>query len=490
VTDRSDLRIAIIGAGPGGLCMGIRLKGAGFERFEILEKAGGVGGTWYHNRYPGCACDVPSYLYSYSFEIKTDWSRPYGPQPEILAYLEHCAEKYGLLPHCRFGDAVKRARWDEAAAQWTLELASGRTACADVVVSAIGMFNEIAVPDIPGLESFAGTRFHSARWNWDHDLSGETVGVVGSAASAVQFVPEIVKHAGQVHLFQRTANWVGPKEDDPYTKDQLERFRSDPEAAPALRRKIFEGFSGPRTFAKIRAEREAACLANMAQVEDPEVRARLRPDHPWGCKRPLFSNEYYPAFNRPNLELVTDPIERITATGIVTRDGRERRIDTLILATGFATTKYLSAIDTVGRGGLTIAEAWREGALAYKGVTTSGFPNLFMLYGPNTNSDSIITLIEYEVDHVLRQIQHIARESLAWIDVKPEPMAEYNAELQREIATIEPWQAGCTDYYRAPSGRIVTQWPRTMRALEEALSGLDEDAYEAAPRTPIRTSRG
>jgi len=490
VTDRSELRIAIVGAGPGGLCMGIRLKGAGFERFEILEKAGGVGGTWYHNRYPGCACDVPSYLYSYSFEIKTDWSRPYGPQPEILAYLEHCAEKYGLLPHCRFGDAVKRARWDEAAAQWTLELASGRTTCADVVVSAIGMFNEIAVPDIPGLESFAGTRFHSARWDWDHDLSGETVGVVGSAASAVQFVPEIVKHAGQVHLFQRTANWVGPKEDDPYTEEQLERFRSDPEAAPALRRKIFEGFSGPGTFARIRAEREAACLGNMAQVKDPALRARLRPDHPWGCKRPLFSNEYYPAFNRPNLELVTDPIERITATGIVTRDRRERRLDTLILATGFATTKYLSAIDFVGRGGLTIAEAWRDGAMAYKGVTTSGFPNLFMLYGPNTNSDSIITLIEYEVDHALRQIQHIAREGLAWIDVKPAPMAEYNAELQREIATIEPWQAGCTDYYRAPSGRIVTQWPRTMRALEEALSGLDEEAYEAAPRTPVGMHRG
>jgi cation diffusion facilitator CzcD-associated flavoprotein CzcO len=488
-TSRSHLRIAIIGAGPGGLCMGIRLKGAGFEHFEILEKAGGVGGTWYHNRYPGCACDVPAHLYSYSFEIKTDWSRPYAPQPDILAYLEHCAEKYRLLPHCRFGDAVKRARWDEAAAQWTLELASGRTACADVVVSAIGMFNEIAMPDISGLESFGGTCFHSARWNWDHDLSGETVGVIGSAASAVQFVPEIVKSAGQVYLFQRTANWVGPKEDDPYTEEQLERFRSDPGAAPALRKKIFDSLGGPRTFARIRAEREAACLTNLAQVEDPTLRASLRPDHPWGCKRPLFSNHYYPAFNRPNLELVTDPIDRITASGVVASDGRERRLDTLILATGFAATKFLAAIDVVGRGGLTIGEAWREGAHAYKGVTTAGFPNLFMLYGPNTNSDSIITLIEYEVDHVLRQIQRIARENLAWIDVKPEPTAEYNAELQGEIATIAPWQAGCTDYYRTPSGRIVTQWPRTMRALQEALSGLDEGAYEAAPRAPVRVSR-
>ena len=476
-------RVAIIGAGPGGLCMGIRLKGAGLERFEILEKSGGVGGTWYHNRYPGCACDVPSQLYSYSFELKTDWSRPYGTQPEILAYLEHCASKYGVLSHCRFGEAVTRARWDEATAQWTLELASGRTTSADVVVSAVGMFNELSVPEIPGLASFAGTRFHSARWDWEHDLSGEVVGVVGSAASAVQFVPEIVKSARRVHLFQRTANWVGPKEDEPYTAAQLERFRDDPEAAPALRRKIFDSLGGPGTFARIRAEREAACLASLAQVRDPEVRARLRPDHPWGCKRPLFSNEYYPAFNRPNLELVTDPIARITPAGVVTGDGRERRLDTLILATGFAATKFLSAIDVVGRGGATIADAWRDGAVAFKGVTTAGFPNLFMLYGPNTNSDSIITLIEYEVDHVLRQIQRIAREDLAWIDVKREPMAAYNAALQREIAAIEPWQASCSDYYRSPSGRIVTQWPRTLRALEEALSVLDEDAYECARRT-------
>jgi cation diffusion facilitator CzcD-associated flavoprotein CzcO len=482
-TKRPELRIAIVGAGPGGLCMGIRLAGAGFERFEIFEKASGVGGTWYYNRYPGCACDVPSHLYSYSFEIKKDWSRPYAPQAEILAYLEHCAEKYRVLPHCRFGDAVRRARWDEAAAEWTLELASGRRACADVVVSAIGMFNEVAIPQIPGLDAFAGTKFHSSRWNWDHALAGEAVGVIGSAASAVQLVPEIVKEAGRVHLFQRTPNWVAPKQDDPYTEKQLERFRSDPGFALAVRGKIFESFGGPGIYDRVRPEMEAACLANLAQVEDPAVRARLLPDHPWGCKRPLLSNDYYPAFNRPDLELVTDPIERITRTGIVTEGGRERRLDTLILATGFATTKFLSAIDVVGRGGLTIADAWSDGAQAYKGVTTAGFPNLFMLYGPNTNADSILTMIEYQADHVLRQIQRIVREGLAWIDVRPEPMAAYNAEIQREIGAIEAWQAGCTDYYRAPSGRIVTQWPRSMSALEQALSGLDEACYEVARKS-------
>jgi cation diffusion facilitator CzcD-associated flavoprotein CzcO len=469
--------------------MGIRLKGAGFERFAILEKAGGVGGTWYYNRYPGCACDIPSHLYSFSFEMKRDWSRPYAPQPEILAYLEHCAEKYGLLPHCRFGDAVRRARWDEAAALWTLELASGRRVTADVVVSAIGMFNETVIPDLPGLDAFAGTCFHSSRWRPDHELSGATVGVIGSAASAVQIVPEIVKRAGRVYLFQRTANWVAPKQDEPYTEKQLERFRTDPAAAPALRHTIFDSFGGPGIFDGLRPDMEAACRANMAVVEDPALRARLLPDHPWGCKRPLLSNDYYPAFNRPNLELVTDPIERLRATGIVTRDGRERRLDTLILATGFAATRFLSAIEVTGRGGLAIADAWSEGAQAYKGITTAGFPNLFMLYGPNTNSDSILTMIEYQADHVLRQIQRIAREGLAWIDVKPAAMAAWNAEIQRELGAIAPWQAGCTDYYRAPSGRIVTQWPRSMPAMERALAGLDEEAYETAALAPGRARR-
>jgi cation diffusion facilitator CzcD-associated flavoprotein CzcO len=478
--NRRQLRIAILGAGPGGLCMGIRLKGAGVERFEIFEKAGGVGGTWYHNRYPGCACDVPSHLYSFSFEPKRDWSRPYAPQPEILAYLEHCAVKYGLLAHCRFGDAVRRARWDESAAHWTLEFASGRTQDADVVVSAIGMFNDLMVPDLPGLDRFEGTRIHSARWSPERDLGGETVGVIGSAASAVQLVPEIVKQAGHVHLFQRTANWVAPKEDAPYTGEQLERFRSDPAFARSVREKIFEGFGGPGVFEQVRPDMETACRAAMAVVQDPALRARLLPDHPWGCKRPLFSNDYYAAFNRPNLELVTERIERITPTGVATRDGRERRLDTLILATGFATTKFLSALEVTGRGGLAIADAWKDGAQAYKGVTTAGFPNLFMLYGPNTNSDSILQMIEYQADHALRQIQRIAREGLAWIDVKPAAMAAWNEELQREIAGIELWQAGCTDYYRAPSGRNVTQWPRSMPAMEQALAPLDLEAYEAA----------
>lgn len=474
------IRIAIVGAGPGGLCMGRALRHAGFEDFVILEKNAGVGGTWYQNRYPGCACDIPAPLYSYSFELNPDWSGPYPPQPEILAYLERCAEKFGLLPHCRFEDAVRRAVWDEDAACWSLSLESGRTVEAEVVVSAVGMFNELSYPEIEGLDDFAGTCFHSALWRWDHDLAGEAVGVIGSAASAVQFVPQIVKQARQVHLFQRTANWILPKEDAPYTDEQLEYFRSDPDAPRAARTQIFDAMDGggASAFAAIRADMEAACHSNLAQVEDPELRARLVPDHPWGCKRPLLSNNYYPAFNRPDLELVTDAIERVTRASVITADGVERPVDALVLATGFQTTKFLSVIDVVGRGGTSIEEAWSDGAQAYKGVMTQGFPNLFMLYGPNTNGDSLITTIEYEVEHVMRQIRRLTDEGLEWIDVKSEAMAEYNTRIQRDIAQVEPWQAGCSDYYRAPSGRVVTQWPHGMSDLKRVLDEPDLDAYE------------
>ncbi|HVN39689.1 MAG TPA: NAD(P)/FAD-dependent oxidoreductase [Myxococcota bacterium] len=479
---RSRRHIAIIGAGPGGLCVGVRLRQAGLESFVLLEKAHGVGGTWYHNRYPGCACDIPSHLYSFSFEPKRDWSRPYGSQQEIRAYLEHCAEKYGLLPHCRFGSAVRSARWDERHAHWILTLESGEAVEADIVVSALGMFNELAWPEIPGLDSFAGTSFHSARWNWDHDLSGERVGVIGSAASAVQFVPEIVKRARQVHLFQRTANWVMPKQDDPFTAEQLAYFAEHPEAVRGIRDEIYRRVDAGMTFSDPAAvaEMEASVLAAIEGVEDPQLREKLRPRHPFGCKRPLLSNDYYPAFNRPNLELVTDRIERITPDSVVTADGRARRVDTLILATGFSTTKYLSAIEVVGRGGMRLDDAWSDGALAYLGITATGFPNLFMLYGPNTNNGSILSMIEAQVEYALRQIQRIEDEDLAWIDVRREPMERYNDDVQRAIGRVAAWQADCNGYYRTPSGRIVTQWPYSMTEFRERTSKPDADAYEVA----------
>ena len=477
-------RIAIIGAGPGGLAMAKRLLDEGFDDFVILERNGGVGGTWYQNRYPGCECDVPSALYSFSFEFKADWSKPYGRQPEILAYMEHVAEKYGILPRCRFGADVRRAEWDDAHAAWTLTLGTGETVEADVVVSALGMFNDLAWPDIAGLDSFTGTSFHSARWNWDHDLGGETVAVIGSAASAVQFVPEIVKTAGQVHLFQRSANWVLPKPDEPYTEDQLEAFRRDPTPLLAFRAEIEANMNQGMTFAdpQQNALREMAGLAAIEAVEDPEVRARLRPTHPFGCKRPLFANSYYPAFNRPNLELVTEGIERITEDSVVTVDGVTRRVDTLILATGFAATKYLSAIDVIGRDGVRIDDAWHDGAQAYLGITTAGFPNLFMCYGPNTNNGSILTMIESQVEHILLHVRRLAAGEVAWVDVKPEVQARYNDDVQAAIAGVNVWQADCHGYYRTESGRIVTQWPYSMIEYDDRTRVLDDDVYEVGVR--------
>ena len=463
--ERRGVRVAIIGAGPGGICMGIKLREAGFDDFVILERADGVGGTWRSNRYPGCACDVPSHVYQFSFELNGSWTRPYATQPEILAYMERCAEKYGLLSHCRFETSVTRATWQEDRAGWALELAGGEVVEAQAVVSAVGMFNELIWPDIPGLASFAGTMFHSARWDWDHDLTGETVAVIGSAASSVQLVPEIVKQAGQVFLFQRTANWVLPKADAPYSAEELERFLTDPSARQAARDEVFttqESNSVAKADAAARATREAIVLAAIEVVHDPVVRAKLRPQHPWGCKRPLLSNEFYPAFNRPNLELVTESIDHITAQSIVTDGGAERRVDTIILATGYDATKYVSVIDVVGREGTKISTVWEDGAQAYLGVTTAGFPNLFMLYGPNTNNGSIITMIEFQVQHILAHIQRMADEELAWVDVRPERMASYNEEVQRAIGGVEHWQAGCNGYYRSASGRVVTQWPGTM----------------------------
>lgn len=473
-------RIGIIGAGPGGICMGIKLLEAGIDAFTIFERAPSVGGTWFHNTYPGCACDVQSALYSFSFEIKRDWSRPYATQPEIREYFAHCVERYGLAPHIRLSTGIAAAHWDDQRAMWRLVTEHGDEHEFDVLVGAVGMFNGVHWPDIPGLDGFAGTVFHSARWDHDHDLAGERVAVIGSAGSAVQFVPEIVREVGQLHVFQRTPNWVLPKEDVPYTPEQLERFRTDPDAMLEERRTIFERIDGLITFADpaIVAAAQEWAATNIAVVEDPELRAALTPDFPHGCKRPLTSNDWYPTFNRPNVELVTDPVERVTAEGVVTADGVCRAVDTIIMATGFETTKYLSAIEVTGRDGRSLRDDWRDGAHAYLGVTAAGFPNLFMLYGPNTNNGSILYMIEHQVAYTMRHLERMRSDGLAWVDVRPEVMDAYNDELQRDLDAVEVWNAGCNGYYRGPTGRIVTQWPHSMTEYEARTTTPDFDAYE------------
>jgi cation diffusion facilitator CzcD-associated flavoprotein CzcO len=475
------VRIAIAGAGPGGICAGIKLKEAGFEDFVILERAARVGGTWANARYPGLCCDTPSLLYSFTFEQKLDWTRTCARQPEIREYMQHCVDKYGLGPHIRFGAEIREARWDDRDSRWELTLADDSVVSADVFVSALGMFNALSWPEIEGLGDFAGRVVHTGDWpEAGLDVRGKRVAVIGCAASATQAVPELAKEAASLVVYVRTANWIVPKEDDAYTPEQLEEFRAAPEAGLAKRNEYLAWAEDVLTFDKpdLLRELEEKAHENRAVVEDPETREKLRPKVPFGSQRILFSNDFYPAFNLPHVELVDDPIEAITVAGVRTADGREREADVLVLATGYDTTKFLSVIEVVGRGGLRLEDVWRDGAHAYLGLVVPGFPNLFMLYGPNTNQGSILLMHEHGCDYIVRKLERMRAQRLAWIDVRPDVVDEYNDALQRHLATVEVLQTIGTKYYRAASGRIVTQWPYTMAEYRERTTRADEAAFE------------
>jgi cation diffusion facilitator CzcD-associated flavoprotein CzcO len=444
--------------------MAIGLRRAGLGSFTLFEKSGDVGGTWHDNSYPGAACDVPSHLYSFSFEPKTDWSRVFSPQAEIHAYLRHCAEKYELLPHIRLRSEVQAASFDERAGVWRLRTAAGEETLVDVVVSGLGQLNRPHIPDIPGLASFEGASFHSARWDHGSDLAGQRVAVVGNAASAIQFIPQIARKAAQVDVYQRTANWTIPRHDRAYSEREKRLFATVP-GLERLHRWLIWAMLETRFFAfhegswlARRMERAARDWLH-SQVRDPALREALTPDYPVGCKRILISDDYYAALGRPNVELVTSPIERVTPNGVVTRDGRERPADALILATGFETTSFLAPLEIEGAGGRKLQEAWRGGAEAYLGVATAGFPNLFMLYGPNTNlgHNSILFMIECQVNYIVQCLQELARRDAACLDVRPEVQERFNRELQSALAKTS-WAAGCGSWYKTDSGKITNNW--------------------------------
>jgi cation diffusion facilitator CzcD-associated flavoprotein CzcO len=457
-------RIAILGAGISGLCTGIALKRAGIHSFTIYEKSDKLGGTWYDNSYPGAACDVPSPLYSFSFEPNPDWSRMFSPQPEIQRYLAGCAEKYGLLPHIRFGTEVAAASFDEAAGTWRLRTAAGASLEADVVVSGTGQLNRPHVPDLPGLGDFEGAQFHSARWDHGHDLSGENVVVVGNGASAIQFIPQIAPQVQRLTILQRSANWVIPRQDFAFSERAKQRFRRFPMLLRLLRWFVywqlelrFFGFFRDSWLSR-RLERGAREYLE-ATVPDPALREALTPDYPIGCKRILISDDYYQSLCRENVEVVTSPIERVVPGGVRTADGRVHPADTLIFATGFETTSFLAPIQVEGLGGRKLEEEWREGAEAYLGVAVAGFPNLFLLYGPNTNlgHNSIIFMIECQVGYVVQCIRELFARDLPWLDVRREAQTRYNAELQRALAKTA-WAAGCSSWYKTASGKVTNNW--------------------------------
>ncbi len=462
--------IAIIGTGFGGLGMAIRLKQAGIESFTIYEKADGVGGTWRDNVYPGAACDVPSHLYSFSFERNPRWSRHYSPQPEILAYLEHCAEAYDLGPHLRFGTEITAARFDETTRQWTLETAGGDEVIVDIVVSGLGQLNRPALPAIPGRDSFAGTSFHSARWDHGHDLAGRRVAVIGNGASAVQFVPHVADAAAAVTIFQRSANWVVPKHDKEYHPFTQRVFAAFPSVDRTLRTLIYLSLEA-RFLAFLQGSKAAAMAEKQAMTylhesfADPDLRAALTPDYPISCKRILISNDYYPALAREHVSVVTDHIEQIVPEGIVTADGTVHEVDTIIYGTGFQATSFLSPLRITGTGGLDLGDVWHDGAEAYLGMTVTGFPNLFMLYGPNTNlgHNSIVFMIERQVDYVVACVRKMQAEGWATLNVRRPVMDAYNRDLQAKVGRTA-WGAGCDSWYKTAAGKVTNNWPNfTMR---------------------------
>jgi cation diffusion facilitator CzcD-associated flavoprotein CzcO len=489
----SATRVAIIGAGFGGLGLVYRLKQAGFSQITVYEKAAGLGGVWRDNTYPGAACDVPSHLYSFSFAQDFPWSHRFARQPEILAYQQEVARRFDLERHLRFNTEVRGARFDEARARWELSFADGRTAEADILVSAVGQLHHPALPRIPGLDQFSGPAFHSAHWRHDVALRGKRVGVIGTGASAVQFVPEIVDEVAQLQVFQRSPGWVLPMEwlspgaMRPYSAFEQALKRRIPALRTLDRLRLFNSAELLALAYNGSAVGEALmrriCLRYLhRQIRDPALRRKLTPDYPVGCKRILLTSRWLPALSRPKVEVVTDGIARVDAGGVVTADGRHHALDVLIYGTGFAATDFLAPMQVVGRDGRDLRGGWQSGAEAYLGMTVSGFPNFFMLYGPNTNvgSGSIIFMLEQQHHYITELLKARAQQGWATLELRPEIQAAYNTEIrQRSEATT--YAGNCHSWYKTADGRNTNNWVGTMREFRRRTRVPELSHYITTP---------
>ena len=462
-------RVAVIGAGASGIALGARLGHAGIETYTIFEQAEALGGTWRDNAYPGSGCDVPSHLYSFSFARRADWTRKYAKQPEILSYLQSVADEHGVTDHIRFSTPVRAAEWDDERAVWTLRLDDGESVEADVLVGATGQLNTPVVPDLPGLSDFAGTAFHSARWRHDHDLAGRDVAVIGSGASVIQIVPSIADRARSVTIFQRSPAYIIPKPDRGFTAMEKRAFAAVPGLEAAYRAWLylrfdarFAGFRGGESMsarAGQRLSRRMTRITRQVEIEGVATEA-VRPDYPTGCKRILISNDYYDTLARPDVNVRQVGIDRVLPFGVRTVDGAEHPADTLIFGTGFDALRFLGSIEVTGRRGLDLHQVWRDGAEAYFGLAVPGFPNFFMLYGPNTNlgHSSILFMVERQVDYLVALLVQMAHAGSTAMEVTPAAMARYNARMQRAMATTV-WAAGCTSWYKTAAGKITNNWP-------------------------------
>jgi cation diffusion facilitator CzcD-associated flavoprotein CzcO len=461
-----DFPIAIIGAGFAGIGTAIQLKKAGIHSFTMFERAGEVGGTWRDNTYPGAACDVPSHAYALSFEPKANWSRAFAESGEIQEYLLGLVEKWRLRPHLRLDTEIVEARFDESAGSWLLSTGGGDCFTARAVVSGVGGLVDPAWPDIKGLHRFRGELFHTGRWNHDFDLTGRNVAVIGTGASAVQVVPSIAPQVARLSVFQRTPAWVVPKPDVRYSERARRFYTRFPLALQASRLAKFwmSELFGPIIFLnseRLSAIGRGASLRHLrAQVSDPALRVKLTPDFQFGCKRMLISSDYWSSFERENVDLVTEPIEEIRADGIETRDGVFHPADAIVLATGFALGLAAAPFPITGRGGRTLDEAWSRGAAAYKGMTVSGFPNWFILMGPNTGPGhtSVLVYTEAQIRYALQAIRKLKEEGLRWLDVRRDVQDRYNAGIQKRMKHMA-WSSGCNSWYLSADGSNHSLFP-------------------------------
>ena len=488
-------RVLIVGTGFAGLAMAARLKRSGMNDFIILERGSEVGGTWRDNTYPGCACDVPSLLYSFSFAPNPDWSDTFSPQPEIQQYLRDVAADEGVLPHCRFGHAVQRAEWDDEARVWRVQTSEGAFE-GEMLVLGSGGLSEPALPEIPGLSSFQGTVFHSARWDHKHSLAGERVAVIGTGASAIQIVPAIQPDVGHLTLFQRTPPWIMPRRSRPITSTERFLFRRVPGAQKAVRWAIYWARElavfGFAKYPKILRRGEGMAMGHLrSQVKDPMLREQLTPTYRLGCKRVLLSNDYYPALTQPNVTVETSGIAEVRADSIVAGDGSEHTVDTIVLATGFQATEMPAARSVFGRDGICLADQWSESATAYLGSTVHNFPNLFFIVGPNTGlgHSSMVFMIESQVAYIMSAIAEMSRSGASTVEVRPEIEAAYNEQVQTQMAHTVWSTGGCASWYVDAHGRNTSLWPDFTFVFRRKTHHFDAGDYVVTrPATVLRAN--
>src|SRR4051794_4291333 len=487
----NEVEIAIVGSGFSGLAMARRLRRDGVEDFVILEKASDVGGTWRDNDYPGCACDVPSHVYSFSFAPNPEWSTTYSPQPEIRAYIRQVAEREGLLPHVRFGCEVAEASWDAGEQRWRLETSEG-TIRARVLLAAPGPLSEPQIPQLPGLGRFEGEVFHSARWNHDYDLEGKRVAVVGTGASAIQFVPEIQPKVAELHLFQRTAPWVLPRTERSITRPERALFRRFPAVQRAMRALVYwtrEWTALP--MLRVRLSPVIQAIGEMhlrRQVRDPALRRRLTPSYRPGCKRILLSNDYYPALARDNVEVVDGGVVEIGERSVIAADGSEREVDAIIFGTGFHVLDMPIAERITGADGITLAESFGGSPQAYRGTSFPGFPNLFMLLGPNTGLGhmSVVFMAEAQARYIAQAVRRIREDGLGTLTVRPAAHQAYNADIQRRMKGTVWTEGGCASWYIDENGLNTSLWPDFAFKFRNELRRFDQEAYEV--EAPVETA--